>query len=411
MAKFQQNYDILIAVDAGYNGSKVTVNGIGFEIPSDIVDITGKSYFGDIRKDGYISTKYLEGSVHLVGEQARTLLTEKEYKQNQSTKQQMLESYDKFTMKESEIHLMTCIGMALIKWSEYCQETEGVMPKFNVNDPVTDKSLFNIYVILGYPHDVYERAYHAVKPTVVGQHKFSIETADNEYDLDFLIKPENVMTFSQALAVFMGLVTDDTGKIDFNSDFFEHLPTLVIDGGQKTVGIYLITANLQIELAESNTDLAMNNVYDRVVKTIKQEYGRNDIEIYNIDEILKNSDGKIVSYNAETDKTDVIDIRPIVDKFIDETCEELIEYIKSRYNNLLDIKQIVVAGGTGAAYYKGISKYIKEHRSNLQDYVYLAQYKFMGKTITPVQAISVGLYKILKNQREMQKETSTKENM
>ena len=61
MAKIQQNYDIVISVDAGYNGSKVTVNGVCFEIPSDIVEITGKSNFGDIRKDGFICMKYLEG--------------------------------------------------------------------------------------------------------------------------------------------------------------------------------------------------------------------------------------------------------------------------------------------------------------------------------------------------------------
>ena len=96
-----------------------------------------------------------------------------------------------------------------------------------------------------------------------------------------------------------------------------------------------------------------------------------------------------------------MDIKPIVNQFTDETCEQLIEYIKEKYNNLLDIKQIVVAGGTGAAYYEGISKYIKGHRSNLADHVILAQYKFMGKMISPVQAISVGLYKVLKIQIEV----------
>ena len=408
MAKIQQNYDIVISVDAGYNGSKVTVNGVCFAIPSDIVDMTGKTNFGDLTKHGFICMTDLEGQSHLVGEQARTLLTEKEYKSSQAAKQQMLESYDKFTMKESEIHLMTCVGMALIKWSEYCEEN-GITPKFDITKPVTEDSLFNIYIILGFPHDVYKKAYQAVKPTVVGQHNFRIETEENDYDLNFVIKSQNIMTFSQALAAFMGLVTDDNGKIDYDSEYFKHLPTLVIDGGQKTVGIYVITATLQIELAESNTIFAMNNVYEKVVQTIKDDCGRNDIEIYNIAEILKNNDGEIVSYNKDTDQTEVMDIKPIVNQFTDETCEQLIEYIKEKYNNLLDIKQIVVAGGTGAAYYEGISKYIKGHRSNLADHVILAQYKFMGKMISPVQAISVGLYKVLKNQIEVQKKEANRE--
>ena len=43
MAKIQQNYDIVISVDAGYNGSKVTVNGVCFEIPSDILETLEKT--------------------------------------------------------------------------------------------------------------------------------------------------------------------------------------------------------------------------------------------------------------------------------------------------------------------------------------------------------------------------------
>ena len=108
MARVDQNYDICMSVDAGFNESKVTVNGLTFRIPSNILDITGKDqYIGNIRKPGYIGTSYVEGAKHLIGEQARMLLSEPEYKKLFAAKKEMMNSLDKFNTTDSEIHLMS----------------------------------------------------------------------------------------------------------------------------------------------------------------------------------------------------------------------------------------------------------------------------------------------------------------
>lgn len=404
----ERNYDLLIAVDEGYSGSKITINGIVFEIPEPIVEITGRDNFiANMRKAGYICTTYLPGEKHLVGEQARMLLKEPEYKEIQESKKSMMDSYHKFTTQDSEIHLMTCIAMALIKYANYTKKNK-IKPELELDKVLDEKSPWNIYLILGYPNDVYDKVFRSVKPTVVGRHNFTVETEHDTYALNFAIKAKNVMTYSQAIAAYMGLITDDNGDIISKSEYLKCLPMIVIDGGQKTVGIYKITANMQIEAAESNTDYAMNNVYERVVKEIHEEYGRRDIEIYNIEEIIHNDGGQL-TYIDEKDVSQTIDIRPIVDKHRMNVCAELIEYLNKKFNKLQDINGIAVAGGTGVAYYESMTEYITTHRPHLSDTLHLMSYEFMGRQLKPVFAVSAGLYKVLKRSINQQREDELSE--
>lgn len=401
------DYDILISVDAGYNESKVTVNGLRFSVPANIVDITDRDkYIGDIRKEGFICSSYVNGFKHLVGEQAQMLLRESEYKRRQESKKDIMESYDKFTTQDSTTHLMTCIGMALIKYSEYTKE-HHIKPEYDVRKK---NNQFNIYVILGYPHEVYQQVFKVVKPLITKEHNFTIETEYDIFDVNFEIKSSNIMTYSQALALYMGLISDDNGNVDYQSDYFKQLPCLVGDGGQKTFGEYKITSNLQIESAESNTEYAMNNIYERVVNEIRTKYKRMDIEIYNIQDLLEHENGILTYLDDTTDSTDYIDIKELVEKFRAEVCEEWIAHINEKFNRLLDLKQIVLGGGTGAAFYADVVDYINEHRQNLKGKVVLASYDFMGEKIEPKYAISVGLYKVLKQAVKVAKEEDEHQN-
>lgn len=79
-------------------------------------------------------------------------------------------------------------------------------------------------------------------------------------------------------------------------------------------------------------------------------------------------------------------------------CDELIDYINTKYENLVDIRQILVTGGTGAAYYEHILEYVKGHRKHLETNIILTDYDFLGKKINPIYAIVVGMYKVLLNQ-------------
>ena len=83
-------------------------------------------------------------------------------------------------------------------------------------------------------------------------------------------------------------------------------------------------------------------------------------------------------------------------------CDGLIDYLNTKFEDLLDVKQMLITGGTGAAYYKHISSYMKEKRGHLEGKVLLTNYKFQGKEIEPVFAIAIGVYKTIRYQVMMQ---------
>ena len=392
--RIEQDYKLKISVDVGYSASKICVNGVVlFTIPSNIVEITGnENYLLGIRQPNYISTSYVQGQKYLVGEQAATLLMEQNYRDAYNEIKETMSSYDRFKHANTITHLMTCIGMALIKYSQYTMEN-NVTPKFDVTKDLGEKSLFEIFVILGFPHDICESTLQIVKPRVVGEHKFDIETEDDEYNLQFFIDKEHVMAFSQAQAAYMGTVLDEKGQLISNSEHFKKLPALLLDGGMKTVGKFVLTKTASVEQAESNTDYAMDNVYRKVVDYIRKEYGREDIEVYNIEQILRNEGGRLVAKKNGT--TEVVNIKKIYEQYRNEVCEGLIEYLNKEHNNLLNIEEILIAGGTGAEYYDSFMDYIEREKGHLEKDVRLIDYVFNNAPIDPVYAVAVGLYKTL----------------
>lgn len=403
----RQDYDLKIAIDVGYSASKVCINGIElFTIPSDIVEINANdTYLLDMHQPDYICTSYVAGQSHLVGAQAASLLMEQSYRDKYNEIRDTMISYKRFLHNDAHIHLMTCIGMALIKYSEYTMDNENVHPVFDIRKDLKEGSLFKIYIILGYPHDVFAKTFQSVKPNLAKRHKFSIETENDTYNLDFAISAKHVMSYSQALAAYMGTVLDDNGELLEDSPHFKKLPALLIDGGWKTLGKFVLTKNLKIEAAESNTDFAMKNVYQKIIEVLRNEYGREDFEVYNIEEILKNQGGIITAYDAETDQTSSVDINEMFNKFKDEICSEMIEYLNERHNKMRDIQEIIIAGGTGAAYYDSFMDYINQKRGHLSKDIYLINYEFNGVKIETVYAVVVGLYKVLLHTMNSARET------
>lgn len=383
--------NILMAIDPGFDATKVCVNGLTFKIPACVIDITGKlGNYITKKKDGYILSRYIEGKECLVGEHAVALLMEPDVQVIRNEKSGMIESYEKFETEESQINIMTAIGMALIKYEALCKEKD-ILPALDLSQPIDENSPLTIFVGVALPHDALEDAWKSVKRHIVGHHEFQIETDTGVHNLNFTIDSAHCMANSQVVEAFLGSIMDDTGRV-LDAEM-EELPALVIDGGQKTVGDFKFIRSRRVEQAESNTDFAMDNIYKKVAKTLNEEYGRTDIKSYNIRNILEENDGKLVYEN--NDNTAIVDVKAMVEAETDEMFKGYIDYLNQKYNKLLDIKRIFVYGGTGAAYYERLCNYVANHKEHLRGKVSLADYQFMGRSILPVEAVSVGTYKTL----------------
>lgn len=398
MATIEQNYDLLIAIDEGFNSGKIVVNGISFKIPTEMFMIGEDfGFIADRKGRDYIGCK-IQNTRYIVGSNARTLLNDSTYKKENAAALTERLDMDFLTSLKGERFLVTCIGLALIKYDEYTKE-KNINPKFDANTVINENSQWNIYLIIGYPHEEYQDIFKQVKPRIVGRKQIEIEQKNKIYNMDFTIKDTNVMSYSQAIAAFMGCVTDDKGywkKMEKGKSAFDHLPCLVIDGGQKTVGIYMVSETLSILHAESNQDYAMNNVYEAVVGDIK-EAGRDDILVNNVSEYINS--GKELNVEGEDGRVHTINVREIYERRRDEYCDKLIDHINEKFNKMLDISSIIVTGGTGAAYFDRFKEYIENYKAQkLAENTTLTKYEFLGKDIQPENAIAVGLYKVLSHE-------------
>lgn len=395
---------IFIAVDPGFHSTKVVVNGVLFKVPNSTVDITGqaKNYLSlnnNRKASGYILSHYIPEKEYLVGELARTSSMESAVRDMQAERHGMMDGVGRFHSTEFEVHLMTCIAMGLIKYAEESID-KCLQPRIDIKDP---SALKNAQIIVGValPNDWVNDAWPVIQKFMTNKHSFMVETELDKYSLDFQIEPGKSMALSQAICALLGVSSSDDGRQLKNCDVINNLPCIVIDGGYKTAGIFELTKALKVTAAESNTDYAMGNVHKNVASILNTEYGRSNIHDFQIPEIIENEDGKINYLEEGPDgkkQSKSVDVKLLVKQEEEAICKQLIEYLNEKFDNLLDIKEVVITGGTGTAYYEHIKKYLHEERGHLAGHVILTKYDFLGRTIDPVYAIAVGMYKTLKNQ-------------
>ena len=298
MATYQPDYNLAIAVDPGYDATKVVINGIMFSIPCNVCDVTEfidkKAMVGE-RKEGFILSHYIQGKKYLVGEEARKLMLERQMRELQMVKQTMTDSFERFSMTETEINMITAIGVALVLYSENSKKRKQ-QPILDIR-PGTDEETakhneselarFNIIIGVALPNDAVDNVWPTVEKKLTGYHEVAFETADNYYNLKFNIPQRgHTMALSQAVCALLGAASDDEGYEDENSKVLEKLPVLVIDGGYKTVGLFKLTTIKMVDEAESNPDLAMGTVHKRVADRLQHEYGRSNIHQFSIPAII-----------------------------------------------------------------------------------------------------------------------------
>lgn len=381
------NYRLIIAVDPGFDYTKVVINGILFQVPYNVVDITGceSDYIGN-RQEKFICSTVIENRSNLVGSDARKLLMEAKQKAVQDEKHTVLNSYQRFSTDDSRINILTCIGYAMIKYSEYTKEKK-VLPILELDE----LNQWRIYVGMALPVGAIKDEWEYVRSYIVGHHTFDIGTCDGTYHLDFTIQKDKCKKQAQVVAALLGMIADDNGVPQDNPEVLNQLPALVIDGGYKTVGIFKLTRIQTIDSAESNEDFAMCCINERIAQRLATEYGRDDIKEYNIEDILEA--GGDVAYLDKDKHRKNINIKSMREEEVKRSCEDMIEYLNKKFKDLLDINQIIFTGGTGASYFEYFMEYLKVYNESLAKNTKLTEYKFLGHAIEPVYGVAVGMYK------------------
>ena len=404
MATEKRNTEIVISTDPGFDSIKVTSeNRCMFKIAKEVVDITDKGnlFLGEQDEDFIKISNLIKGKEHLVGVSAAKYLNETKLDENEGAEERALvsDTFATFESIENQVRIMAGIGMALIRLSNNddniislkdIKSEDGVA----VKEVVTTQA--NLHIGVALPHDAVEKEWGYINSWLKGNHTFTIETNGTRYN--FNIETNNLYPASQVVVALLGAISDDEGKVNINEGFLtkDECPAIVIDGGYKTVGKFVFTSIQTVSDGESNQEYAMKNIHEKVAKIIQDEYYRPDVNSRMVKRAVEEN-AELNYLSPDHSKGGTINVKELVETELTNVCQQLLNELMDKYNNLLNIKSILFTGGTGAAYYGTFKKLLKENNITwLDGKVKLTEYKFLGKSISPEYAISVGLYKAIK---------------
>lgn len=398
MAIPEKDNRIFVAVDPGFDSIKVIVNGYYLKFPKEVVDITDvedASFVGNKNKS-YMKVNYIEGKQHLVGSYAATYLAEQrgEVANGVEESERLHDTFQTFKTVDKQISIMTAIAKGLISYAQNSNDNIVELIKREDGSYDVNTGISRIYLGVALPHDAVDSSWKYIESWLKGKHEFSLETAEGKYNLN--IDTTQSMAGSQVISALYGLLTDDNGVQGETEEGIldeSKLPAIVIDGGYLTLGIAHFTSVQLVDDSDSNLTFAMKNIYENVAKTIREKTGRQNITSAFIKQLMKKEDHTL-HYRDDNGKGLSLDVGEYVTKETRSVCEAMIKELRRKYDDLFEVKTIVVTGGTGIAYYEHIKDILTD-----SDWisVLLTDYEFYGEKISPDYAIVVGMFKVLKH--------------
>lgn len=372
---------LVIAVDPGFDGCKIVINKRCYNIPFMVEDITDDVDNFSLARFGndFIRVEY-DNKTYLVGEYARKALLEKEQREKSKADLDMNFSINRFNTEKFKVGFKAFLGYALYR---FCQEDE----KFELNN-IND---YDIFLGVALPHEYSDQVWdNSVRECAAGKYKFKlIVSNDKPIDIDFNIKVENCFHNSQTISALSSKILDDDGNsVDDGKNIFDYLPALIIDGGYLTLGIINLTKSGKMVKSESNQTYAMHNINEMVANEIRSK--KPDFMSYMVEEYVNSNE--VLRYKDTDNEFQKFDVVELKKKYTANMATQLFDYLNKQFDDLLDIKYILVAGGTGKAYYE-VFKNLCDKRENLKDNLYLADNGFNGEPCEPVFAVAIGLYK------------------
>lgn len=386
MQLYNKNHLIHIAMDAGFDGGKVCVNGKLYNVPFNIYDITGKeeAYKLTRIKDTFIKMSY-EGGVYVLGEAAKTALLRSDNDKNvDSTAKELLE-IGRYYKQNFKIALNGFVGYALYMYEKLTHEDSSLKEKFTVDKA----NEWHIMVGIAVPHSQRKELPDVIDEYLLEpKHVYDLAVGNKEMHLEYMV--ETTYYNSQAFCVFMHeALTDMCEYVDV---IYKSLPALIEDGGYKTQGEFTYEKDETISGGVSNTDFAMMNINERVAQRISEYVdGYTD---YMIDELCREKE--TIRYIDSENVSHTLDVCEIKKEETEKMAEKMIVHLCDDYNNLLKHKLIIFAGGTGQTYYPYVKEWCAEHREDI--IVRLAgdnaENAFNGHKVEPVYAVVCGLFKV-----------------
>lgn len=397
---FKKNKIIAIAVDCGYENTKICINDKLFTFPSYIFPLMpNEEVFTDYNDIIYNECFVNRGAAsYIVGKAAKLLISESIRKGKNQEFISKIKSLNVFGGVEEGVYLIrAAISYALVKYSE----------KNDIGFSLDDLSLFAIYTNLVLPCNIMHQYRWYLRSILSENVDINLGINRKMYSINLDIKSEHIVVSSQILDVLKDLIYDINGKYAYDiEELLEMLPAVIIDGGYyRTQGLATIKkgASLVVQKISSYEEYSMIEVDKETARIINDKAMENDvvnyepINEYDIDRYIRykidfvyDVKDNSIERGKRRMKVEFNEIQDIKEQVLEKTAKKYCEFLINTYE-IGNAITIFIAGGTGVAYYEMIKKYVSEFDDTVN--IILLEDTYDNKLFGTIYAVVMGAYK------------------
>ena len=198
-----------------------------------------------------------------------------------------------------------------------------------------------------------------LKAALTGVHEFSVKFGNSKWEnYKIEIKPEDIGVIDQPEGTIFSVSTDSSMRLLPDAKSYFSGRTLVADPGFGTLDLFpMIQGSVSRDNCQTFTEFGMKQILKQTADEIFDRYNF-EISIPAIQQYLES--GMVIKKDGR--KLSKVSFDDILENASKDVCNKAIEKIMEIYNPPLEFDNMIITGGTGAAWSSYIrnSEYFKE---------------------------------------------------
>lgn len=322
-----------LAVDYGFSAVKGFSPNSVYRFPSYAKEVTG-SLIGEPR-DTDIQYRDEDGVVWNVGQMAQDMVTS----DNVSDSADVLYSRNRY--QNPMFRVIVRVGLALGLMDNACGTPQNK----------------TIVLQTGLPASYVREDAEKLRNVIKGEHEFEVKAGKKNWIKFKINLPEsNINIMPQPLGSLYSAVCDKQGEFISGAGNILASNSLVFDGGFGTFdAIPIINRQIDIHHIHTDEELGMKRILMHTIDEIKSKHGVY-VPVQAFQKCL--ADGYVKTFVEETMTRNKVDFSDILENASQTICMNMLKKMRGIYNNFLDFDNIIVTGGTGAAWFDIITEYL-----------------------------------------------------
>ena len=335
----------IIGIDVGYSAVKIVSPSTIARFPSYAKKIQDGFSFAAGEPENAIFYKDSDGQMWLIGETAQNLISDKDTTDSEAS------LYNREWMRSPMYKVLAEAGMGIAM--SKAEFTDSKDTKYVVAPEENDR----IIIQTGLP-ERYLNNSEELEDVFYGEHRFSLKIGKKPWkEYNIYIRKGDLDIMSQPKGTLFSACIDEKGNIHPDAKKYMSSSTIIFDAGFGTLDIFLIKKGSVLS-GETYTELGMKQILKNTAERIKKEYGI-EIPVPAMQKYLETGKVRYRSRKKGEFISKQIEFGDILAEESKRVCDEAIEKMSDAVD-LLDYDYMLIAGGTGAAWFNQITNKFKD---------------------------------------------------